>query len=87
MFSQNPFSEQVLMDLNRDMGSFAPHTAVPCPELSAMAEVFPPWFMAIRATAPGRTQDFMVTIRQTLLRAGEERAQADGGWMPTFQER
>lgn len=41
--------------------------------------------MAIRATAPGRAQDFMVTIRQTLLRAGEERAQADGGWMLTFQ--
>ena len=87
LFSQDPFSKQMLMDLDRDMGCFAPRRTAPSPELSAMAEVFPPRFMAIRATALGRAQDSMVAIRQTLLCAGEERVQAAGGWLLTVQER
>lgn len=73
-FSDDPFSKQMLMDFKRDMGCFATRRATPSPELSAMAEVFPPWFMATRATAPGRAQDSMAAMRQTLLRA-----QAAGG--------
>lgn len=74
LFSQGLFNKQMLVDLDRDTGSLRP-AGLPCP----LAERFPPWFTAIRAAALlGRTQDSMVVTRQTLLRAGEKRAQAAG---------
>lgn len=71
LFSQGLFNKQMLIDLDRDVGSLHP-AGLPCP----LAELFPPWFTAIRAAALlDRTQ---AVTRQTFLCAGEKCAQAAG---------
>lgn len=74
LFSQGLFNKHILTDFHRDTGSLHP-ARLPHP----LAELFPPWFIAIKAAALlGRTQDSMVVPGQTLLCAGQRCAQAAG---------
>lgn len=74
LFSQGLFNKHILTDFHRDTGSLHPA------RLShPLAELFPLWFIAIKAAALlGRTQDSMVVPGQTLLCAGQRCAQAAG---------